>query len=250
MHTNNMSQMGGLRKPLPVTFWTFLIGAAALSGIPPMAGFWSKDEIISTAFKTGHYWVFAATLGTAVLTAFYMTRAVMLTFFGDFRGEGHPHESPAVMTAPMVVLAALSVVAGFLGPTHLFADWVHFGTTIREPVDYGFAAISLVGAAAGILVGLRLYARWRERDPLTALGPVYTFIQRKYYLDDIYNGGVVRPIQYRVSAGMDVVDRRVVDGVVNGAGTGARFAGGVLRYLQSGSVQRYAALLAIVFTRA
>jgi NADH-quinone oxidoreductase subunit L len=186
-----------------------------------------------------------------------MTRAVMLTFFGSFRGEGQPRESPVVMTGPMVVLALLSVVAGFLGPTHLFADWVHFGTAIREPVDYGFAAISLAGAAAGVVVGLRLYARWRERDPLTSLGPAYTFIQRKYFLDDIYSGGVVRPIQYRVSTGMDAVDRRVVDGAVNGVGISARFAGGLLRYLQSGSVQRYAALLvlgviilAIVFTRA
>ena len=257
VHTNNMSQMGGLRKPLPLTFWTFVIGAAALSGIPPLAGFWSKDEIISTAFKTGHYWVFAATLGTAVLTAFYMTRAAMLTFFGGYRGEGHPHESPPVMSGPMVGLAFLSVVAGFLGPTHLFADWVHFGGVIREPVDYGFAAISLLGAAAGVLVGLRLYARWRERDPLTRLGAVYTFVQRKYYLDDIYLGGVVRPIQYRFSSGTDTVDRKVVDSAINGVGQGARFAGGVLRYLQSGSVQRYAALLilgviilAIVFTRA
>src|SRR5439155_20964527 len=162
VHTNNMSQMGGLRKALPVTFWTFVIGAAALSGIPPLAGFWSKDEIISTAFKTGHYWVFAATLGTAVLTAFYMTRAVLLTFFGAYRGEGHPRESPAVMTGPMVVLAGLSVIAGFLGPTHLFSDWVHFGTTVWEPVDYGFAAVSLLGAAAGIAVGYRLSGRWRE----------------------------------------------------------------------------------------
>jgi NADH-quinone oxidoreductase subunit L len=257
VHTNNMSQMGGLRRLLPITFWTFLIGAAALSGIPPLAGFWSKDEIISTAFKTGHYWVFAATLGTAVLTAFYMTRALLVTFFGAYRGEGQPHESPAVMTGPMVVLAGFSVVAGFLGPTHLFADWVHFGTAVREPVDYGFAAVSLLGAAAGIAVGYRLYSRWRERDPLMRLGPAYTFIERKYYLDDIYLGGVVRPIQYRASAGIDVVDRRVVDGAVNGAGTGARFAGGVLRYLQSGSVQRYAALLvvgviilAVIFARA
>jgi NADH-quinone oxidoreductase subunit L len=243
VHSNNMSEMGGLRKWMPVTFWTFLIGAAALSGIFPLAGFWSKDEIISTAWKTDHFVIFAATLGTAILTAFYMTRAVLLTFFGDYRGTARPHESPAVMTGPMVVLAGLSCIVGFLGPTHLFADWVHFGEVIREPVDYGFAAVSLLGAAAGIAVGYRLYSRWRDRDPLTRLGPVYTFIERKYYLDDLYLRGVVRPIQYRAAAGIDLVDRRVVDGAVNGAGTTARFAGGVLRYLQSGSVQRYAALL-------
>jgi NADH-quinone oxidoreductase subunit L len=243
VHSNNMSEMGGLRKWMPVTFWTFLIGAAALSGIFPLAGFWSKDEIISTAWKTDHFVIFAATLGTAILTAFYMTRAVLLTFFGDYRGTAHPHESPVAMTGPMVVLAGLSCVVGFLGPTHLFADWVHFGAVIREPVDYGFAAVSLLGAAAGIAVGYRLYSRWRDRDPLTRLGPVYTFIERKYYLDDLYLRGVVRPIQYRAAAGIDLIDRRVVDGAVNGVGTTARFAGGVLRYLQSGGVQRYAALL-------
>src|SRR5438552_1218076 len=83
---------------------------------------------------------------------------------------------------------------GWLRPTHLFASWVHFGSAIREPPDYGFAAISLVGAVAGIAVGYRLYSRWRERDPLTRLGPAYAFIQHKYYLDDIYMGGLVRPI--------------------------------------------------------
>ncbi|MDP9344065.1 MAG: NADH-quinone oxidoreductase subunit L [Actinomycetota bacterium] len=255
VHSNNMSEMGGLRKPMPLTFWTFLIGAAALSGIPPLAGFWSKDEIISQAWKSGHYAVFVVTLATAVLTAFYMTRAVLLTFFGEYRGTAHPHESPVSMTGPMTLLAALSVVAGFLGPTHLFADWVHFGPLVREPVDYGFAAISLVGAAAGIVAGYGLYRRWREPDPLTNLGPAYVFIQRKYYLDDIYLRGVVRPIQYPLAADVDTVDRRVIDGAVNGIGLTARFAGGVLRYLQSGSVQRYAAILfagvvilAVIFT--
>ena len=243
VHSNNMSEMGGLRKWMPVTFWTFLIGAAALSGIFPLAGFWSKDEIISAAWKSEHYVIFAATLGTAILTAFYMTRAVLLTFLGGYRGTAHPHESPVAMTGPMVVLAALSCVVGFLGPTHLFAEWVHFGEVVREPVDYGFAAISLLGAVAGIAVGYRLYSRWRERDPLMRLGPAYTFIERKYYLDDVYLRGVVRPIQYPAANAIDVVDRRVIDGAVNGAGMTARFAGGVLRYLQSGSVQRYAALL-------
>ncbi len=94
VHTNNMSEMGGLRKFMPVTFWTFLIGSAALSGIPPLAGFWSKDEIITEAFKAHHYLIFEAALFTAILTAFYMTRAVLLTFFGEYRGTAHPHESP------------------------------------------------------------------------------------------------------------------------------------------------------------
>src|SRR5438445_3916410 len=108
VHTNNMSEMAGLRKHMPRTFWTFLIGAAALSGIPPLAGFWSKDEIITTAFKQHDWGVWAVSFLTAIVTAFYMTRAVLLTFFGSYRGAGHPHESPRVMLAPMVALAGLS----------------------------------------------------------------------------------------------------------------------------------------------
>ncbi|MFN2544519.1 MAG: NADH-quinone oxidoreductase subunit L [Actinomycetota bacterium] len=241
--TNNMSEMGGLRRHMPTTFWTFLIGSAALSGIPPLAGFWSKDEIITTAFRQHEYGLFVVTLMTAIFTAFYMTRAVLLTFFGDYRGTAHPHESPTVMLAPMVLLAALSVVAGFVGPTHLFADWVRFGARVHEPFDYGFAAVSILGAAAGIAVGYRLYSRWRMRDPLLALGPAYTFIERKYLLDELYLYGIVRPLQYPAARAIDTVDRTVVDGTVNGAGLAARGLGGALRYLQSGSVQRYAALL-------
>ncbi|HEX9410462.1 MAG TPA: NADH-quinone oxidoreductase subunit L [Actinomycetota bacterium] len=269
VHTNNMSEMGGLRKFMPVTFWTFLIGSAALSGIPPLAGFWSKDEIITEAFKAHHYLIFEAALFTAILTAFYMTRAVLLTFFGEYRGTAHPHESPPAMTVPLVVLAGLSAVVGFLGPTGLFFDWVHFPGVLHKPVDYGFAAISLVGALAGIAAGYRLYSRWRERDPLRALGPVYVVFDRKYFLDDLYLGGVVRPIQYQLAAAtywtnqkfldgavnaaawlarqfgrvVDLFDRKVVDGAVNGIGIGARTGGGLLKYMQTGSVQRYALYL-------
>jgi NADH-quinone oxidoreductase subunit L len=244
-HTNNMSEMGGLRRYMPLTFWTFLIGAAALSGIPPLSGFWSKDEIITTAFKQHEYWLWAIALVTAIITAFYMMRALLLTFFGEYRGAGQPHEAPPVMTSPMVVLAGLSVVAGFVGPTGTFAHWVHFGPVVHEPFDYGFAAVSILGALAGLAVGYRLYARWREREPLQRLGPAYAFIERKYFLDDLYMNGVVRPIQYPIAQAADLVDRRVVDGAVNGVGVTTRFSGGVLRYLQSGSVQGYAALLLV-----
>jgi NADH-quinone oxidoreductase subunit L len=283
VHSNNMSEMGGLRRFMPVTFWTFVIGSAALSGIFPLAGFWSKDEIISEAFKTGHYPIFVAALATAILTAFYMTRAVLLTFFGEYRGTAHAHESPPAMTIPLIVLAGLSVVAGVVfGPTGLFHDWVHVGGAAQKPVDYGFAAISILGALAGIAVGYGLYARWRERDPLRRLGPGYTLLERKYYLDDLYLRGVVRPVQYPLSAGVywtnqkildgavngaawltrrlglgvDVVDRRGVDGAVNGVGHITRGSGGLLKYIQSGDVQRYAVflfvgvvILAIAITR-
>jgi NADH-quinone oxidoreductase subunit L len=285
VETNDMTEMGGLRKSMPVTFWTFLIGAAALSGIPPFAGFWSKDEIISTAFKEGHYVLWAVALVTAVITAFYMMRAVLLTFFGDYRGRAHPHESPPTMTAPLVLLAILSATLGFIGAPQLnavFADWVHLGELAHEPFEYGFAAISLVGAGLGLLLGYGVYNRWRTPDPLRALGPAYQLLERKYYLDDIYLRGVVRPVQYPIARGVDwfnthvidgavngaaaatrglgkvvdVFDRRGIDGAVNTVGETAGFTGGLLKYLQSGNVQRYAvflfagvAILAFIFTR-
>jgi NADH-quinone oxidoreductase subunit L len=274
VHTNNMSEMGGLRKPMPATFWTFAIGSAALAGIPPFAGFWSKDEIISTAWHSGHYAIWAVALLTAVITAFYMTRAVLLTFFGGYRGSAHPHESPVAITGPLMVLAAGSVIVGFLNATafhiHLFTDWVHLGPVAEsEPFNYGFASVSILGALAGIAVGYRLYAGWRERDPLRHLGPGYTLLERKYYLDEIYLRGIIRPIQYPIAravywtnqriidalvnggawmarklGGMvDRVDRQGVDGAVNGIGWLARRSGRFLRNIQSGNVQGYAALL-------
>jgi len=286
VHSNNMSDMGGLRKPLPTTFWTFLIGSAALAGIPPLAGFWSKDEIIADAFRNGHEVVWFVAILTALLTAFYMTRAIWLTFFGEYRGHGHPHESPRVMTGPLLILAGLSVVAGFLGAPFVeggFRTLVERGEEAHVAgFDLALAALSVGVALVGIILGTLLYRRYRERDPLTRLGPVYTLLERKYYLDDIYLKGIVRPIQYSVSRFVnwtnqrvldgivngfawltrrlgsvtDAVDRRVVDGAVNRVAIGAGWTGGLLRYIQSGNVQRYAvilfagvAILAVIYTR-
>jgi NADH-quinone oxidoreductase subunit L len=286
VHSNNMSDMGGLRQPLPTTFWTFLIGSAALAGIPPLAGLWSKDEIIADAFRQSHEVVWVVAIVTAVLTAFYMTRAIWLTFFGEYRGHGHPHESPAVMTGPLVILAALSAVAGFFGAPFIdggFRTLVERGGEAHiAGFDFVLAALSVGLALAGVLVGTLLYRTYRERDPLTRLGPVYTLLERKYFLDDVYLKGIVRPIQYpiarfvnwtnqrvldglvngsawltrRFGSGTDAVDRHVVDGAVNRVAIGAGWTGGLLRYIQSGNVQRYAvilfagvAILAVIYTR-
>jgi NADH-quinone oxidoreductase subunit L len=286
VHSNNMSEMGGLRRVMPTTFWTFVIGSAALAGIPPLAGFWSKDEIIAEAFREAQYGVWVVTIVTALLTAFYMTRAVRLTFFGRYRGAGHPHESPRVMTAPLVVLATLSVVAGFFGAPFVeggFKQLVHFGDEVHiAGFDLALAALSVGLAVVGFVAGSSLYRSYRERDPLRRLGPFYTLLERKYYLDDIYLRGIVRPIQYSVSrfinwtnqrvldgvvngfawvtrkigSGTDAVDRRLVDGAVNRVAIGTGWTGGLLRYIQSGNVQRYAVILfagvtilAVIFTR-
>jgi NADH-quinone oxidoreductase subunit L len=284
VHSNDMSDMGGLRRRMPITFWTFLIGSLALAGLPPLAGFWSKDELLVAASK-GHPVVFVLMLVTAVVTAFYTTRMVTLTFLGEYRGSGHPHESPLSMTAPLVALAAATVGVGFLGAAQLravFFDWVY----LEEPEIVKFipwvGALSVAAATFGVLFGYAVYRRWREEDPIMALGPLYRLLEQKYYLDTIYLKGIVYPIRDPVSAFVYWTNQNVLDGVVNGAGRLARMfsgvvngfdqevidgavnglgqtagvTGGLLRYLQSGNVQRYAAflfagvvVLAIVFTR-
>jgi NADH-quinone oxidoreductase subunit L len=276
VHSNNMSEMGGLRKKMPITFWTFIIGSAALMGIPPLAGFWSKDEILTVAFESKHYLVWGIGAVTAILTGFYMTRAVLLTFFGEYRGHAHPHESPVTITAPLIGLSALAAGAGLLNASafhwHAFSSWVHIGPEAHEgEFNSGIAGISILGALAAIAVGYRLYARWRERDPVRNLGPVYTLLENKYYLDALYMGGIVRPIRDRLSAAVNwfnqnvldgvvhgfawlarqlakvvnVIDKKGVDGAVNGVAGLTGYSGGLLRYIQTGNVQWYAVALFI-----
>ena len=285
VHTNNMSEMGGLRKRMPITFWTFLIGSLALAGVPPLAGFWSKDELLVVANEGGHDVLFVVLLLTALLTAFYMTRAVLMTFFGEFRGHGEPHEGPRTMTGVLVALATVTVFVGLLGAPQLgapFGTWVFFHE-IEEALFVPWIAVaSTLAALLGIAIGYRLYNTYRERDPIRSLGPAYTVLTNKYYLDDLYWKGIVRPVRDDLSAGVYWNDRRIIDGVVNGAasftktlGNGvnwfdekvidgavnglanlAGFTGGLLRYIQSGNVQRYAVflfagvvVLAVIFTR-
>jgi NADH-quinone oxidoreductase subunit L len=259
VHTNDMSEMGGLRKKMPVTFWTFLIATLALCGVPPLAGFFSKDSIIAAAYDSQHYAIWVVALLTAFLTALYMMRAVFLTFAGEYRGSAHPHESPGVMTAPMILLAGLSIGAGFLGATVWkggFASWIHIPGLPEEHFEWGATAISVTVAAAGLAIGYGLYRRYREPDPIRRLGSLYTLWTRKYYMDDLYDDGIRKPIQYPIAEGTAAFDRTVIDGTINGLGIGTRRLGGVLKYAQSGNVQRYAvflfagvAVLAFVITR-
>ncbi|HET9671366.1 MAG TPA: NADH-quinone oxidoreductase subunit L [Actinomycetota bacterium] len=271
-HSNDMSRMGGLREPMPVTFWTFVIGSAALSGVFPLAGFWSKDELLNGAWQH-EPWLFLVLLLVAVMTAFYMTRCVLLTFFGTYRGEGHPHESPAVMTGPLVALAAASVVVGFLGAPQLgavFGDWVYFEHPHEADFVLWMALVGTAAAAAGIALGWRLYRERRDPDPLMAAAPgPWRVLQQRYYIDAAYMRGIVLPVRDQVSAAVNWSNQRVLDGAVNGVAAVARgfsalvswvdrrfvdgfvnavggftgATGGLLRYLQTGNVQWYAVLL-------
>ena len=245
-HSFDMKKdMGGLRKYMPITFWTFLIGSAALAGIAPLAGFWSKDEILATAGQGG-YEVFAIVgLVGAFLTAAYMTRCVYLTFFGEYRGHGQPHESPKAITVPLIVLAVFSVFAGFAQAVPLglekFVEYVEphfaFPPVLVPEFDYGLAATSLIVVAAAIGVGCFLWFRKEEvgafkdltrRSSLANAG--YTFLVNKYYLDDLYEGVIVTGIKGPIARVSYWINQNVIDAIVKGTGLAARsIAGGTYR---------------------
>jgi NADH-quinone oxidoreductase subunit L len=271
VHSNDMHDMGGLRTKMPITFWTFVIGSAALAGLPPLAGFWSKDELLVAASE-GHEVVFALLLITAVITAFYTTRMVLMTFFGEYRGEAHPHESPASMGGPLIALAGATLTVGFLGAGPagaVFFDWVFLEHPEAVELVPWVAALSIGAAVIGVIAGYVVYRRYRDPDPALEMGGFSRLLVRKYYLDEIYLRGIVYPIRDRVSSAVDrfnkqvldgivdgaartargaagVVnwfDRRVIDGAVDGAGQATRGFGAVLRFIQTGNVQWYAVAL-------
>jgi NADH-quinone oxidoreductase subunit L len=285
VHSNDMREMGGLRRAMPTTYWTYLVGSLALAGVVGFSGFFSKDELVVAAYHDHTYWLVAVMLFGAALTAFYTGRMVFMTFFGEYRGQGHPHESPVTMTGSLVFLAAATLGVGWLGSSFTgapFFDWVYLGHPEEVTLVAWIGGLSTIIAFASIFVAYVLYGqRARERDPILSF-PGYSLLEHKYYLDDLYMNGIVYPIRDRVSAGVYWVnqnvldgivngtaaltrglsrlvilfDRKVIDGAVNGVGNTARESGGILRYIQSGNVQRYAVFLfagvmalAIVFTR-
>ena len=243
VHSNNMSDMGGLRRRMPVTFWTFAVGSLALAGVIPLAGFWSKDEILATLSHEGYTAFMWAAVAGAFVTAFYMTRAVALTFFGTYKGHGRPHESPPVMTAPLVVLAVPAALAGFLnipgvkwGPIGNFTEWVGaravaMGDYHPSSIEWDLAAYGLAAAAGGIVLGWLIFSPEAEtqaaRDRLE-IPVLYPLLRRKYYIDDLYMRGVVGPVKGPLARGVDWVNGHVIDAAVNGAGFLTAWLGGLV----------------------
>ena len=249
VHSNNMSDMGGLRKSMPTTYGTFVIGSLALAGIIPFAGFWSKDEILATLDYEGYVAVMWIAVAGAFITAFYMARCVALTFHGDYKGHGHPHESPRLMTAPLVALAVPSIVAGLLNIPGVswpgirnFTEWlavrvVPMGDHHAESIDFFLAAVGLGAALAGIALGWRLFApdraTQRERDRLEIPG-LYPLLRRRYYIDDAalgITGATTGPIARFV----DWTNTYILDGIVNGVGGLTALTG---RFVYGGLDQR------------
>ncbi|HTL70078.1 MAG TPA: NADH-quinone oxidoreductase subunit L [Candidatus Eisenbacteria bacterium] len=243
LHTQDIWEMGGLRREMPVTANTFLIGTLALCGIAPLSGFFSKDEILTLAFEHNKA-VFAALLFAAALTAFYMARAVWIAILGPKRpkhghGHEHAHESPLVMTAPLVLLAVLSVIGGFIGiPAFIAGGHPHEA----EGLNWTVAALSTLAALGGLAAGTALYRRAKTKeDPLVkALGALYGVLVQKYYLDHFFLG-VGRFFQNTVSRILFWFDWNVIiQKGVNGTAAGTRAVASGVRRWQTGRVQTYA----------
>ena len=249
----DMWKMGGLRKYVPITFVTMAVGWLAISGLFPLAGFWSKDEILASAFAKGGFFLILWGIGvvTALITAFYMTRLIILTFFGDKRwDEGvHPHESPWTMTIPLIVLALLSAVAGLwntpvrLGLEHflepVFGD-IHQVHPAGGLTVWALALISLAMVVIGILIA---YGRYGRGDLPNEEGGYWTAALDGYGVDTFYGKVIVLPGK-TVSTWLAMVfDTKVVDGVVNGLAYGVRAFGSSMRVLQTGWVRSYGAAI-------
>ncbi len=259
----DMRYMGGLKSKLPITYWTFVIGALAIAGIPPLAGFWSKDEILANAFFTGHYFIWGLGTAAAFMTAFYMFRLIFMTFHGEMRVDHHAreyiHESPYSMTVPLIILAVLSVVGGIIPGFPLEGGWIHSflapslakggagGHAASEAVQFvrvavesgggheGPTAIILIILAIAIAVGgiaLAWFMYMRNPavpDDLASRFPgLHRLLLNKYYIDEIYEACIIKPI-YRLMNSLWSFDANVVDGAVNGASlvtlVSSRFSG-------------------------
>jgi NADH-quinone oxidoreductase subunit L len=282
----DMRYMGGLRKYIPWTFWTMTAGTFAIAGIPPLAGFFSKDEILWMAYISPHgswvYWSVGIT--TAFLTSFYMFRLWFMTFFGEFkgdqapasghddsRGHGHgtPHESPWVMVGPLVILAFLSFVGGWVGIGHRFDSFLApafykarlvgvFETPAQgadraghmaamEHLELGLTAVSIAAGLLGLVLAWLLYYRRRDLPQriATGLGSLYRAVVNKYYIDELYAAMFIKPlVDGSTTILWHTVDQGVIDNSVNDAADSTRHASDAVRHMQSGNLRSYAGWVA------
>jgi NADH-quinone oxidoreductase subunit L len=288
----DMRNMGGLKERMPITFWTFLAGGMALSGLPLVtAGFWSKDEILAGAFNSNHMVVFIVLALAALLTAFYSARQITLTFLGTPRTAAaeHAHETPRTMTIPLIVLAVFAVAAGWVGIPHTFpglgavipnlfeqfvGSMVHAegGAVEEAAVSYVPLLTSLLVSLGGLTLGYlqyRGYTRADQKDPTERLTGAWYWnvLQGRYFIDQFYHLVFIRPsIWVSEVFTYQILDRKIIDGFLDGvgrvtfrlggvlrryfdlavvnwagdkSGQGVRGLGGVLRFIQTGSVQTY-----------
>jgi len=262
----DMRQMGGLKGKIKITFVTMLIGTIAISGIPPFAGFFSKDEILAHAYAYNPAFYVIGVI-TAMFTSFYMFRMLYLTFYGKFRGtheqEHHLHESPASMTIPLVVLAILSVIGGFfnvpevMGGNHWLADFLApvFANSVKlmpehilsKSTEWTLMGLSVLGAVVALIYAYSKYvskgdlpvADTEERPALTNLS------YHKFYIDELYDNIIRKPLDALSVFFYKVIDRLGIDGIVNGLGKGTVEASKGMRLLQTGNVGFYIFMMVV-----
>src|SRR5882724_11352010 len=251
-HEQDIWQMGNLRKKMPITFWTFLIGALALSGIPPFAGFYSKDSILAQCLEQKNYLLFSVAIFIAGLTAFYTFRLFFVVFSGKEKSDhaSHAHESPPVMTLPLVILAIFAVIGGFIGITNNYGsqfvadhETLSVAQQFLEPLHAPVAMFIGIGVAlAGIFLAFSFYKN-ATSDPLPAkLGALATWMKNKFYFDELYEATFVRAHDF-IATVADWIDRWLVEGFCIGAIRGGTdLSGRALRLMQTGNLQTYAFL--------
>jgi NADH-quinone oxidoreductase subunit L len=250
--TQDIRNMGGLRRKMPVTFWTFLIGGLALSGFPLItAGFWSKDEILTGAFASDNRVVFLALALAALFTAIYSARQIMLVFLGTARTKSAEHagENKTVMTLPLIVLAVFAVSAGWIGIPHAFPvlgqfsnGWLQtfIGSMLpMEEIVEGHSVIplvtSIIMSLGGLLIGWRLYRKFQDAaqtDPLQrGLGPSFNLMQNKYWMDEVYDFIFIRPSKwFAEKVSYQFLDNRIIDGALHGIGRFGIWLGKLFRF--------------------
>jgi len=251
-HEQDIWKMGNLRKKMPITFWTFLVGALALSGVWPLSGFFSKDSILAQALAQHNYLLFGVGVFIAALTTFYTFRLFFIVFLGKERSEtaSHAHESPVVMTAPLLILAVFSLIGGVIGIEgiyhHMFAgepeEAAGFAQSLIAPFTHSplAASMGILAVIVGFAAAFALYSK-AAKDPLPAkLGGLATAMKNRFYFDELYELTVIRLHDF-IAAVMDWIDRWLVEGFCIGfVRGGTDLAGRGLRLVQSGNLQFYA----------
>ncbi|MHB1127924.1 MAG: NADH-quinone oxidoreductase subunit L [Bacillota bacterium] len=246
VQSNDIWKMGGLYKKMKVTTVTFIVGAAALAGIFPLSGFWSKDEILALAYEN-NIGLFIIGSIAAFCTAFYMARLIIVAFFGGKRSEHHAHESPPSMTIPLMVLGVLAVVAGFIGAPfveHGFASYVYFDEPHHPAPNYLIMILSNVLALSGIFLAWLVYGKQVISAEATKqkLLPIYSILYNKFYIDELYQW-IFDKIVLPIGDIFNWNDRHIVDGFFDGIGNVTKRAGAKLRLTTTGSLQNYALVI-------
>ena len=260
----DMRNMGGLKKYMSITNITFLLGCIAIAGMPPFSGFFSKDEILAAAFAKNPILWAVGVLG-AMMTALYMFRLYAMTFLGNFRGtheqEHHLHESPKAITFPLIVLAILAVIGGWVGIPEIFLHGGHRLEAFLEPVfaqsnaiavkhemshstEFLIMGVSVAFALVALLFGLKKYGNYKKEDEQAATG-FNKFLENKWYVDELYSKIITQPLKSLSLFFNNIIEKKGIDGLVNGTGKFVNYGSRQLRWLQSGQVGAYVLLMVI-----